>query len=499
MKIDSYVFKSAIDKVSIMTSGDKVIPGVMFRPIKADGDEFISSMDVCYSDGHKSLIETIPVNGTAGDNETNMVVEYEAISKLIKQMQSTGNIKIGDISVEFIENQIMRFSATQFLELTDESGAVIDARQLGKKTIDIAWIAPDANMKASILNRMKYDNIFNIEGIADEYTRDELISALGKTSAEKGRNIYISSNVQSAFVANQAHVTCVPISKTEDLNDEQRNVLIAELSEAGTYNAATFEDEVDKRRNRVHQSVVMAQPIAKAIVGILQKCESEKVLLHRSDNKYCNLIIESDNERVGIWFEMPPASKAHIGSLEKYSALEYKSYQVLFLREVLDNNIRSAMESAKNDKNVVQFEQSSLENPTVDIDFVIAGTNYGASVVNSYRVNPDNVVDPTGDIVGKQFHISLKIFSDMLAQLKTDYVALDFNVDASGTTCIRLAEVDTAKFSEEYRKAREMTEKMCKDNGQEFDPTSTPTPVELRLEFRARTLLTKQYTILSRN
>lgn len=499
MRIDSSIFKSAIDKVTILTSGDKQIPGIMFRPIKLDGDEFISAMDVCYSDGHKSLIETIPVTGTNGDNLTNMVVEYEAISKLIKQMQSTGSIKIGEIVVDFIENQIMRFSATQFLEITDESGNVTDARQLGKKTIDVAWIAPDSNLKASILNRMKYENIFNIEGTADEYSRDELVSALARTSAEKGRNIYISANVQSVFVANQAHVTCVPVSPMDEPSEEEKNIIIAELSEAGNYNEQTFEAELQKRRNRVHQSVVIAQPVAKAIVGILQKCDSEKVLVHRTDNKYCNLVIENDNEKVGIWFEMSTASKAHIGSLEKYSALDYKSYQVMFIREFLDNNIKSAMESAKNDKNVIKFEDTTLENPTVDLDLVISGTNYGASVVNSYRVNPDNIVDPTGDIKDKQFNISLKVFADMLAQLKTEYVALDFNVDASGTTCIRLAEIDTGKFAEEYRKARVATEELCKQKGVEFDPTSTPTPVELRLDFRANTLLTKQYTILAKS
>lgn len=456
---------SAINKIADLTSGDKIIPGVMLR-LKSTDDDAVGVLDVCYSDGHKSLIEELSVDIEETDMIGDIVVAFEQISRAISNCQPSGIIKVDNIYINHVDNNVIRVSAEQYMNITDESGEVVAKRNLAVKKMDIAWVVPGSDMKSAILNRMKYDEIFTPDGDTDDYTKDEFVEALSKTSTEKGKSIYVSQSTQSVFVANQAHVTSVPISDNEG-------------------------------EKRISKSLVIPQNIAKAIIGILNKCSSDTISIHRSD-RYCNIIVQGEEEKVGIWFEMAQASKAHIGALERFDSLEYKTYQILFLREFLVNSIKSALESSKNDKVEFKFETTELENSTCDKDLVITGSNVGASVVDTYRVNPDDIVDTVGNLADKKFSASLKVISDMLAQLKTDYIAFDINVDVNDTTCIRIAEVDANKLAAEYTKAREQTAKLCEEQGIEFNPSVTPTPVELKVGYRADILNTKQYTILAK-
>lgn len=485
---------SAIHKVADITSGDKTIPGLMFKLYKNEADE--GKLSICYSDGHKSLIEEINAIIEDTDHIGDIVVSFEQMLRAIGNCQPSGIIRVSDVKITYLENNIIRVSADQSMDIVDNEGNVVGERKLAVKKMDISWIEPGSDMRSSILNRMKYDTIFEPDGTVDTYERAELMDILSRTSVEKGKNVYISANIQEAFVANQAHVTSVPIKKNE-ISLEDTDIIRGELVERGEYTEEKFNEEVKKRENRVSQSVVIAQNIAKALIGILNKCSSDTVSVHRKD-KYCNIIVENDTEKVGIWFEMAQASKAHIGSLERYSSLEYKNYQILFLREFLANNIKSALDSAKSDKVALRFEDTELEVPTCSKDLVIASTNAGASIADSYRVNPDDIVDEAGDIDTKQFNISLKVLSDMMAQIKTDYVAFDINVGENDTTCIRIAEVDAEKLATEYSNARKLTEKRCAETGVAFDPNTTPTPVDIKTGYRLSTLNVKQFTILSK-
>ena len=486
---------SIINKVSDLTAGDKIIPGLLLKVYKNEASE--GKLSVCYSDGHKSFIEEIGVLLDETDHIGDVVVSFEQMKRAISNCQPSGIINTdGGIVISYLDNNIIRVSADQYMKIYDNDGNETGNRKIAVKKMDLSWTEPNADMKSSILSRMKYESIFEPDAGTDEYDRAELIEALNKTSVEKGKNIYISANVQSVFVANQAHVTSVPLSQFE-LTMEEFDEIRAELSEKGSYTEEQFNNLCKERCCRVRQSIVMTQPIAKAIIGILGKCSSEKILVHRKD-KCCNIIAENDTEKVGIWFEMAQASKAHIGALERYNSLGYKSYQLLFLREFLANNIKSALESSKSDKIALKFEDTELETPTCAKDLVITSGNAGASIADTYRVNPDDLIDPTNDIGTRTFNISLKVISDMMAQLKTSYIAMDINVDETGTICIRLAEVDAEKMTNEYANARKQTEILCNQQGLVFDPMSTPTPIEIKLGYRINTLNTKQFTILSK-
>lgn len=491
MKLGISKITSAINKIYDLTSGDKSIPGVLFRPNKEE-----NKLSVCYYDGHKAFVEEIEAVYEDNDKLDDFVVDFDKIHRAILNCQPSGIIKVSEVEFKFISDSIVRVSAEQFMEVADGDGNVSGTRKMANKKIDLKYVNANADMKSSLLTRMKYDTIFEPDDSTDEYDKSEFIDALGKTSIEKNKNIYISANVQQMFVSNQAHVTAVPVKGFEVTLEDMDNIR-AELVEKNQFTEEKYQEEIKNYRNRVHQSVVLGQSVAKSLIGILNKCKADKVLLHKRD-KFCNLMIDTDEEKVGIWFEMPVASKAALGALERYNSLGYKTYQMMFFREFLDNNIKSALNATKSEKVVFSFEDTEIEDAVSDIDLVIGSANSVSSMTDVYRVNPDDYISLQDDLKTKTFSVSLKVFSDMLSQLKTEYVALDINIGEADSICIRLAEVDREKMAEEYVKAREKTAEICSANGVEFDPNSTPTDVETKLNYRVNILKTKQYTMLAK-
>lgn len=476
MRVDITKITSAINKISDLTSGDKIIPGVM---LTLDTNK----LDVCYSDGHKSLIETLEVETNETDKMGSVVVDFEQIRRAISNCQPSGIIKVSDVYFTYGDKTLV-ISADQVHENKDENGNVTSAHKLGKKSMSLIWNEPGADMKSAILSRMKYDEIFVSDGTTDEFDRKELIDALSKTSIEKGKQIYFSTKTQTIFVANQAHLTAVPISSLGELSLEDQDILRADLNEKGMFTEENFANAIAERQNRMHYSVCVNQSVAKSIIGILSKTDSEKVYLHCKD-KACNIFVDSNDERVGIWFEMAQASKAHIGTLERYNALNYNSYRVTFLREFLADSIKSAINSTKSEKIAFKFEQDEADGM---LKLVIASGSSAASINDVYKVAVETSVDSTSDLISKTFNVSLKVFADMLGQLKTDRVSLDFECGADGSTCVRLSELDYARLGQEYTNAQAKAAQMGAET----------IPVELKLEALTNSLLTKQYTMLAK-
>lgn len=485
MKVSIGKITSAINKISDITSGDKQIPGVLL-------DLSENLLKVCYSDGHKSFIEHLEVETEDTDKMGAVAVDFSQIKRAIDNSQPSGNIKVTDVKFVY-KNNVITVVADQMLEEKDKDGNVVNVRTLAQKSMDVAWVEPGSNMRSAILTRMKYEDIFTSDSADDELNTKELIDSLNRTSTEKGKQIYMSTKTQTIFVMNQAHLTSVPISKVKTLTQEEMDEIRATLNEAGTFTEETFAKEIENAENRLHYAVVMNQQIAKSIIGVFGKVSADNVYMHTKE-KFCSMFVDTENEHVGFWFEMPPASKAHIGSLERYNALEYKSYQLTFFREFLADTIKSSLNSTKSEKVAFKFEINADNN----LELVIVSGSTQASISDTYRITVENITSITDDIISKTLTVSLSVFSAMLSQLKTERVALDLNCGPDGSTCIRLAEVDNAKMASEYMKGRAKTEELCKQQGIPFDPNTTPTPVEIKLDNRLNTLAVKQFTMLSK-
>ena len=485
MKVSVSKITSAINKISDITSGDKQVPGVLL-------DLSENLLKVCYTDGHKSFIEHVEVETEETDRMGGVVVDFAMIKRAVDNCQPSGIIKIDEIVFNY-KDKVITISADQNFDAVDGEGNILGTQKMGKKSMDIVWVEPGSDMKSSLLLRMNYEDIFESDGVDDEFDKKEIIDALQRTSVEKGKQVYFSTKTQTVFVANQAHVTSVPVSKGKELSQEDRDILRAEMTEAGTFTEEAYEEAIKKAENRMHYAVVIPQNIAKAIIGVFNKTASDKVYLHTKE-RFCSIFIDSEDEHIGFWFEMAQASKAHIGSLERYNSLKYQSYQTSFLREFLVNNVKSALNVTKQEKVVFEF---AMNNETGMMELVIAAGSSASSVSDSYRTALSTVTDPDGTLVGRKFTVSLKVFSEMLDQIKSDQVTLDFECN-DAATCIRLAELDFGVESEEYTKAREKTKELCEAQGIEFDANSTPTPVELKWAYRDKTLNVKQFTMLAK-
>ena len=131
MKVSIEKITSAIGKISDLTSGDKSIPGVML-------DLSENLLKVCYTDGHKSLIEKLEVATEDGDNLGQIVVDFVQLSRAISNCQPSGSIKVSDVKFEYkTEKRILTISVDQMFENRDAEGNIIEEKKMGNKKMDL--------------------------------------------------------------------------------------------------------------------------------------------------------------------------------------------------------------------------------------------------------------------------------------------------------------------------------------------------------------------------
>lgn len=503
MKINIETLKSAYDKIVALASAEKTIPGVMFNiytedgSTPADGETLPGKLDVCYNRGKQAMIETVNVELEPGDRYGKMVVSYEKLGEAINKCVSKGSVKVDTAQFQFID-KIIRIRATQYMCTYDENGEVASMQKVGRVETDLLGNDVNADKKTELLNRMDYNAIFTPQGIPDEFPKAELIDALSRVSVEKGRNIYVSQTSQGIFVQNQAHLTSVPISLYDELNEEELTTLKTKMVEAGKTDLSdtAVQAEAYEQRKRIHSSIIIPQQIAKALTSILSKCDSDEVKIHVVDKIYCNVIIgDNDEERVGVWFEMASPNKAQLEAFRIYDDTTYTNYQITFIKDVLELAIKNATNSSSNDKTALKFDDTKLDDAVMPLSMFISGSNSIASIKDEYEVNLDALDAPVDDLKGKQFTISLKVLSDMIAQIKTPHVAFDINI-SENRTLLRVAEIDEGEMIQKYTEARTKLAEDYAAQGKEFEADKTPTPFEYKAAFRKSVLKCKQYTTI---
>ena len=129
---------NAMNKISALTSGDKSIPGVLL-------DLNDNLLNVCYTDGHKALIEKLEVEVEEGDRQGKVVVPYEMFNGAIQACQPSGIIRVEDVKLTSKDNGILTVSVDQMYNRVDNEGNVIGVEKNGTKEIDIQYLEPDEN------------------------------------------------------------------------------------------------------------------------------------------------------------------------------------------------------------------------------------------------------------------------------------------------------------------------------------------------------------------
>ena len=471
MKVRVDSITKVVRKLGDITANSKQVPGLMLEITDED------KLKVCYTDGHLAYVEEIEVNVEDGDRKERVVVDYELFKRAIENCQPSGSIYVETVDIKF-EDIVIKVSAEQKFVTRNESGEIESERVIATKTMDVAWKRPDEDMKSKLLTRMDYESIFDDSINADIYNKEELIDTLTRASAEKNKTVYFSSKTQNIFVQNTASLIAIPMGEEEEILDTNDTL------------AGVMEPKSDKVITKITFGIAMNTDKIKSIISVFSNCKADGINVFVKD-KFVNMYVNTDVEKVGYWFEMSTASKAHTGAFERYSSTGYRSYQILFLREFLTDSIVSAVKATKTDKTMLTFVEKEGK-----LAVEVKAGSSAASTSDRYVVEVEDIIGEAGSIVGKEFLVSLGVINDMLKQLKTTLVAMDIETNES-TTTLRLAEVDYDKMEREYKNAREQTKKLCTEQGIEFKDGETPTPVELKIGYRDKTLRVKQYTMIS--
>lgn len=409
MIVNIAMLTSAVQKVKSFADGNPNASGVMFD---IAGDK----LNVCFSDGHKSIIEKLDIVAQEGDEQGQVIVAYNRLMSIIEMCQPSGEIIVGDITITFSEGKTMLLDATKYMVvrksaeskgLDGEDVYTEASKPVSKFSQKMTYERPEESKKYGAITRMDFDSVFvdeanNGEEDAnfDTWSVAELRKVLSKTSVEKGKTIYVSSKEQAAFVLNMAYVTYIPTDGCTD------------------------------------HGMTISTSLAKSLVEILGKLKDDAVRICVKEKRYCNIINGIDT--VGIWFELAPASKAEMGALGLYKNNEYDTFNLVFSLAALKDAIGCAMSSSKDEKTIWQFcESEGQKSLRISIE------NSSASISSDFDVMLEraNEIENWDTLKETKIPVSLKVISDMVNDCESTYVAVDMQFNENGNKFIRIADV----------------------------------------------------------
>ena len=430
MRVELDALTKAVYKVKgFADSNSAQVPGVLLDI----GDNTLS---ICYAENRKAIIEKISIDQSDDYEKVNdkVVVPYARLVSVIDMCQPDGEIKTGDIDLQFFgKDKVMLVSADKYMivqrlvqdeadvdneeiamtlgdgiEVSEEPSEPVyreEAKVVSQIKQRISYEHPEDSIRYGVLTRMNYASIFedangnsDVDADFDVWGREELRNTLSRLATEKGKTIYLSSQLSGAFVSNMAYLNFVPIDES------------------------------------VSHGFSIATSTAKALVDILGKISDEKVRVTTAE-RYVKIINGTDT--VGIWFEMTPASKTDIGTLNSYKEKGYDSHQLVFSRAALNNAVKCAQSATKDEKTTIGFVDKDGE-----AFLHIAINNSGASISGDFDV----VIEGRGEIPNweelsnTKLPISLKVLNEMLNDCTTTYIAFDIESGANGKF-IRLSEL----------------------------------------------------------
>jgi len=373
---------NAMLKVKSFAQDIKTVPGVLLNL----GD---NQIEVCYSDGKKSIIEKVDAIMQQGEQLGQIVVPYQVFMDMISICQPSGTIICDDLTITVKENNILSVETIKYAIVSREVG---DSTEEEKKPVskfkqEIKYYRADEDIRYGILSRMDYDSIFNSEKF-DVWDKSRLQETLNKLNKEDGKVCYFSSQIKAAFVTNVDHTICIP------------------------------RDEIEEN------GFSLTSKMARYIVEILNKTDADKVQVAVEDMRYCK--ITTPDETVGIWFEMAPAVRMDFMTLQSYEAKQYAQYQLVFNRHALQDAIKRAISGDNANTTSLTFTDTE--------DGLIVNIVHGGSASKSkdFYVIAEAYKDTTGKILETKIPVSLKAISDIIDICSGDYLLIDITDDESG-------------------------------------------------------------------
>lgn len=333
MRVNFAEFSRAINDIDKFSTG------------KADKDRLLiqlenNNMDICYTtpDGKRDIIEKVEVF-EAGDAAYKVIVNIKDVKNALAACSPSGSIKVDDLLINFDGTDQMKFTVQKYLLLIN--GDDVTKKNCSKVDKIIKYIDSD-KLTGSILTRGNYQDIFSkfVEPQNDEAPTydtwmisskndaregvDDFTTVLSKISASD-QNCFISSSMGSAYTLRKSgSITYIPVKNTFKHGFSIDNKLAKTISE---------------------------------IVNGSAREGNENVYTQLLDRVYC--YIKTENEKVGIRFEIVAANRLIATALKRDTSSDYSKFSCVFNREAFTDIINVARNADKDDNAQFKFEKAT--------------------------------------------------------------------------------------------------------------------------------------------
>ena len=334
MRISLDVLTKAIQKVGVLAESSMVgNNNVVNFLMDIKGEQ----VDICYADNKKAIIEKIKVLVEDGDIEGKVVLAYKNFKNIIDACQSYGDIEADEVQLVFdSEKRQVGVKANKFMRVgrkTGEKGSdgediVEEVRKLvSSVNQSIVYNYPEDSMKYSILTRVDYSKFFvdadgGVDGF-DEWGKVEFTDILMRASHEKNRTLYVSGQTGSVFMNGMLSAMHIKL-------DTIRDTLISNGFSINTN-------------------------MTKDIANIISKVDSDNVYVCSKESRY--VVIKDEDETVGLWFEMAPANRVDLTTVNIYTEMEFNSVDVIVSKSALGNIINNIKKFTNEEKLVAEFKE----------------------------------------------------------------------------------------------------------------------------------------------
>lgn len=393
---------NTMSQINDLVAGEKNVAGVMFD-IQDD------CIKVCYTDGNKTLSNTIDAVITDSDVKGKIIFNYQLLSRIIDACKPTGSIITNEINFEFSDNNLIKVKTDKVIKMMDKEEQEFERKVSNTEQL-IPWVGADAaNVKAKILLRGNYDGIFDIPSEdRDCWGIVKLKDLMSRLSTENGKIVYVARKSKLGFVQNTSCVVCIPLN------------------------------------NSITHKIVLSTSLAKSLASVLNRLSSEydSVYLGMMNNEIVSIV--TDDNKFGLSIKNVPSNINNANQLNACISKDYTQYMLNFNREVLQSCLSGACVANASDKATISF----VKNEDDTIDLVLVARNNTSSTDNRYNITSEDCVNPNGLIDSLKLNITLDMLLQAVSRANSQYIAFDIAVEANNTKMVRIAEIDIEKMVE---------------------------------------------------
>lgn len=351
-----------------------------------------NTLSLRYSDGKNSIELKLPVEYGEDDVQTDIVVNYKQLLDALA-LCTSGTLKVNECQIVFdTEKKTIKIKCVKSKEYINGDDVIL--KPTSKFEQELGWNLPETSMRYQLLTRMDYTQLFNGDG--EEWDKNDLKNILTKLAIEKSKPVSISSQNNMAFISTYKFASVIPL-------------------------------------DNITTSLIFSYKSAKALITVLSRIDNDKICITKTeDEKFISI---TDNETIGIQFEMSSVSKIDWSTICNYLSKEYDTYQLKFDREALSDAINALAQTDKMDKHTLKFQ----ENEDGDVQMVLQSNS------NKYNVLVSGRISNKEELLQLEIPLSIKIIKDMINLCDEDYISMFMKVEEDKSILLRIGDIDMSK------------------------------------------------------